>query len=102
MEPCNKNEQIDIIRKKGLNIIENFPKEKYVHAYTDGSSDKTITNGGSGVFLTTLDNTPHQGNFGAGNMDSNFTCELLAILEALNMYKTPTTKQAEGLGFSAT
>ena len=43
LEPCNKNEPRDIIRKRELNAIENFPKEKFVHAYTDASSDKTIT-----------------------------------------------------------
>ena len=41
---------------------------------------------------------PHQGKSGAGNIASNFTCELRAILEALNIYKAlPTTKEAEGL-----
>ena len=63
-----------------------------------GSSDKTITKGGTDVFLTTPDNTPHQGKFGVGNIASNFTYSLRAILEALNMYKAlPITKQAEGL-----
>ena len=50
------------IRKKELNTIGNFPKEKFVHAYTDGSSHKTITNGGSGGLLTTPDSIPHQAN----------------------------------------
>ena len=84
--------------RKGLNAKENFPKEKFVHAYTDGSSDKTNINGGSSVFLAAPDNTPLQCKFGARNTASNFTCELRAILEALNMYKgLPITKQAEGL-----
>ena len=73
------------IREKGLRTIEQFPLEDLVHVYTDGSSDKTITNGKSGVFLTTLSNTSHQGKFGAGTIAPNFTSELWAIVQALYM-----------------
>ena len=73
LEHETKNVQNDIFRKKGLNTLENFPKEKFAHAYTDGSSDKILTNGGSGMFLTTSDDAPHEGKFCAGNIASNFT-----------------------------
>ena len=59
-----------------------------VHVYTDNSSDKTIINGGSGVFLTTVNGTTHQCMNGGGNKASNFTYELQAIVQALDIAKS--------------
>ena len=39
-------------------------KKKFAHASADDFSDKTITNGGSYVFLTTPDDVTYQGKFG--------------------------------------
>ena len=55
-----------------------------MHDYIHVSSDKTITNGGSGVFLTTPNG---QCTFHARNMASNFPCELQAILQIFGIYK---------------
>ena len=100
IEPCITKEFAHIIREIGLKAIEQLKKKKkdFVHTYTDGSSDKIIINRGSGLFLTTPNVTIHQCMFGARNTASNITCELHAIMQALDMYKAhPALEQANGL-----
>ena len=60
IEPCNKAEFVNVIREIGLKTIEKLKKKKdFLHAYTDGSLDKTFTNEGSGVLLTAPNGTTH-------------------------------------------
>ncbi|GFX54110.1 transposable element Tcb1 transposase [Trichonephila clavipes] len=62
----------------------------------DGSSDETFLNRGSGVFMTTASNESYQRVIGV--IASCFTCELPAIIEALNLYETlPILEQAKSL-----
>ncbi|GFW14163.1 RNase H domain-containing protein [Trichonephila clavipes] len=61
-----------------------------VTAYIDGSSDSECNRGGSGVFLKYPDNTTSKHEVSAGQIASNFTCELIAIRTALDIYLTRT------------
>ncbi|GFV11182.1 ribonuclease H [Trichonephila clavipes] len=87
LEPCTKREPTSIIKAKGLNTIGKYPQEDFVFAYTDGSSDETFLNGGSGVFMTTPSDANYQRIIGAGAIAFCFTCER-EIIEALNLYET--------------
>lgn len=49
LEPCNTKELTDAINVKGIRTVEQYPKQDFVHAYTDGSSDEMILNGTRGI-----------------------------------------------------
>ncbi|GFV09495.1 protocadherin-like wing polarity protein stan [Trichonephila clavipes] len=66
------------------------PKGAVVTAYPDGSSDSECNRGGSGVFLENKDNTTSMHKVSAGQIASNFKCELIAIRTALDIYLTRT------------
>ncbi|UYV82297.1 hypothetical protein LAZ67_21001641 [Cordylochernes scorpioides] len=66
-------------------------------AYTDGSSDLTLSNGGAGINIILQDGT-NKIKEGAGQISSNFTCELTAIWKALDVcLNQPSLHQAEGI-----
>ncbi|UYV80561.1 hypothetical protein LAZ67_19000670 [Cordylochernes scorpioides] len=67
-------------------------------AYTDGSSDLTLSNGGAGINIILQDGTNIKIKEGAGQISSNFTCELTAIWNALDVcLNQPSLHQAEGI-----
>ncbi|GFY06913.1 transposable element Tcb2 transposase [Trichonephila clavipes] len=70
----------------GATFSAGLPKNPTIFAYTDDSSDETFLNGGLGVFMTTPSDTNYQRVVGAGVLSSCFTCELRAIIEALDLY----------------
>ncbi|GFX20312.1 hypothetical protein TNCV_3486701 [Trichonephila clavipes] len=73
LKPCTKNESTSIIKEKRLKTIAKYLQDDLVFAYTDGSSDKTFLNGGSGVFMTTPNDAHYQRVIGAGVIASYFT-----------------------------
>ncbi|GFR19521.1 hypothetical protein TNCT_153731 [Trichonephila clavata] len=81
---CSKNESTLIV--KVTKTIDSYPREEYVFAFTDGSSDQTFEDGRAGINFTF---PPNNGikhfKVGAGKIASNYTCELLANL-SLNEY----------------
>ncbi|PRD29685.1 UNVERIFIED_CONTAM: hypothetical protein NCL1_28619 [Trichonephila clavipes] len=73
-----------------MDIITSLMRPPLVTAYTDSSSDSECNRGKSGVFLKYLDNITSKHKVSAGRIASNFTCELIAIRTALDIYLTWT------------
>lgn len=90
----------DVSNVKEIRTVEPYPKEDFVLAYTDGPSNDTIANGGSGSagYSDYPDVTAYQPKILAGTIASNFTCELLAIEAELDLNKSlPVAEQANAL-----
>ncbi|GFX52346.1 RNase H domain-containing protein [Trichonephila clavipes] len=51
LRPCSKKEDPVTLRQKGLETIEIFSQDNFAIAYTDGSSDRSLSNGGAGILL---------------------------------------------------
>ncbi|UYV80008.1 hypothetical protein LAZ67_18001387 [Cordylochernes scorpioides] len=66
--------------------------------YTDGSSDLSLSNRGAGINIILQDGTHIKIKEGAGQISSNFTCELTAIWKALDVcLNQPSLHKAEGI-----
>ncbi|GFY27544.1 RNase H domain-containing protein [Trichonephila clavipes] len=66
-------------------------RPRLVTAHADGSSDSERNRNGSGFFLKYPDNTTSKHKVSAAQIASNFTCELIAIRTALDIYLTGTS-----------
>ncbi|GFY08261.1 putative DD41D transposase [Trichonephila clavipes] len=85
LQPCSKKEDPVTLRQKGLETIEILSQDNFAITYTDGSSDRSLSNGGAGILLPDGNNYKHKIN--TGIITSNFTSELMAIREALILYQ---------------
>ena len=63
-------------------IHEKYPKHSWIHAYTDGSAEEAVRNGGSGIFLKFPDKPPVSLSFPVGKRSSNYRAEVHALIEA--------------------
>ncbi|GFU59587.1 probable RNA-directed DNA polymerase from transposon BS [Trichonephila clavipes] len=57
LQPCSKKEDPVTIRQKGLETIAILSQDNFAIAYTDGSSDRSLSNGGVGIILLLPDVT---------------------------------------------
>ncbi|GFS60166.1 hypothetical protein TNCV_2826811 [Trichonephila clavipes] len=57
LQPCSKKEDPVTLRQKGLETIAIFSQDNFAIAYTDGSSDRSLSNGGAGIILLLPDVT---------------------------------------------
>ncbi|GFS56803.1 probable RNA-directed DNA polymerase from transposon BS [Trichonephila clavipes] len=78
--PCNS-------QTKGLETIAILSQDNFAIAYTDGSSDRSLSNGGAGIILLLPDGNNYKHKINTGIIASNFTSELVAIREALLLYQ---------------
>ncbi|GFX33740.1 RNase H domain-containing protein [Trichonephila clavipes] len=62
-------------------------QDNFAIAYTDGSSDRSLSNGGAGIILLLPDGNNYKHKINTGIIASNFTSELMAIREALILYQ---------------
>ena len=79
------------IRKKGdepsevqrvltLELIDReYPRDKWIHVYTDGSAENAIKNGGSGAYIRYPDDPSTSISKPSGKLCSNFKAEVSAI-----------------------
>ncbi|GFV54401.1 RNase H domain-containing protein [Trichonephila clavipes] len=81
LRPCSKKGDPATLRQKGLETIE----INFAIANTDGSSDRSLSNGGAGILLPDGNNYKYKIN--TGIIASNFTSELMVIREALILYQ---------------
>ncbi|GFU88186.1 hypothetical protein TNCV_845791 [Trichonephila clavipes] len=51
LQPCSKKEEPVILRQKGLETVEIDSQDNFAIAYSDGSSDRSLSNGGAGILL---------------------------------------------------
>ncbi|GFV04213.1 hypothetical protein TNCV_918341 [Trichonephila clavipes] len=50
LQPCSKKDPVTL-RQKGLETIAILSQDIFAIAYTDGSSDRSLSNGGAGIIL---------------------------------------------------
>ncbi|GFV73247.1 RNase H domain-containing protein [Trichonephila clavipes] len=87
LQPCSKKEDPVTLRQKGLETIAILSQDNFAIAYTDGSSDRSLSNGGAGIILLLPDGNNYKHKINTGIIASNFTSELVAIREALILYQ---------------
>ncbi|GFV13161.1 RNase H domain-containing protein [Trichonephila clavipes] len=85
--PKKKKEDPVTLRQKGLETIAILSQDNFAIAYTDGSSDRSLSNGGAGIILLLPDGNNYKRRINTGIIASNFTSELVAIREALILYQ---------------
>ncbi|GFV92990.1 RNA-directed DNA polymerase from mobile element jockey [Trichonephila clavipes] len=86
-QPCSKKEDPVTLRQKGLETIAILSQDNFAIAYTDGSSDRSLSNGGAGIILLLPDGNNYKHKISTGIIASNFTSELVAIREAIILYQ---------------
>ncbi|GFU12695.1 hypothetical protein TNCV_2585491 [Trichonephila clavipes] len=74
------------LRQKGLETIAILSQDNFAIAYTDGSSDRSLSNGGAKILLLLPDGNNYKHEINTGIIAS-FTSELMAIREALILYQ---------------
>ncbi|GFW08461.1 probable RNA-directed DNA polymerase from transposon BS [Trichonephila clavipes] len=87
LQPCSKKEDPVTLRQKGLKTIAILSQDNFAIAYTDGSSDRSLSNGGAVIILLLPDGNNYKHKINTGIIASNFTSELVAIREALILYQ---------------
>ncbi|GFW20123.1 RNase H domain-containing protein [Trichonephila clavipes] len=87
LRPCSKKEDPATLRQKGLETIEILSQDNFAIANTDGSSDRSLSNGGAGIILLLPDGNNYKHKIHTGIIASNFTSELMAIREVLILYQ---------------
>ncbi|GFV55267.1 RNase H domain-containing protein [Trichonephila clavipes] len=87
LQPCSKKEDPVTLRQKGLETIAILSQDNFVIAFTNGSSDRSLSNGGAGIILLLPDGNNYKHKINTGVIASNFTSELMAIREALILYQ---------------
>ncbi|CAL1278784.1 unnamed protein product, partial [Larinioides sclopetarius] len=94
-----KKEPTAVIKEKGLHTIRELSNstQNMASAFTDGSSDSSLDRGGAGVFLTYANGKSESHKISVGKIASNYTCELVAIREALNLYHNKDIQNSNGL-----
>ncbi|GFV60879.1 ATP-dependent DNA helicase [Trichonephila clavipes] len=77
-------------------------QDNFAIAYADGSSDRSLSNGGAGILLLLPDGNNYKHKINIGIIASNFTSELMAIRKALILYQQDphVIDSTEGLVFS--
>ena len=66
-------------------LEEKYNPSEWVQAYTDGSADGAVRNGGSGVYTRFPSNTSLSTSVPVGVHSTNFTAELTALHKAAEM-----------------
>ncbi|GFX57022.1 RNase H domain-containing protein [Trichonephila clavipes] len=87
LQPCSKKEDPVTLRQKGLETIAILSQDNFAIAYTDDSSERSLSNGGAGIILLLPDGNNYKHKINTGIIASNFTSELMAIREALILYQ---------------
>ncbi|GFW45658.1 RNase H domain-containing protein [Trichonephila clavipes] len=100
LQPCSKKEDHVTLRQKGLETIEIPSQDNFAIAYTDGSSDRSLSNGGARILLLLPDgnNYKHKINTeglvifsdsksaieAIRNGETNISCDIITLLEQLH------------------
>ena len=80
-------------------LDKNFPGEEWIRVCTDGSAEKAVANGGSGVYIEMPDQKTIESSIPTGTHCSNYKAELEAIKEALIILEriTPSIPKARAV-----
>ena len=63
-------------------IEEQYPKESWIHVYTDGSATNAVKNGGAGVLVMYPDGGQHTSGVATGKTCSNYAAEVEALIHS--------------------
>ncbi|GFU90180.1 RNase H domain-containing protein [Trichonephila clavipes] len=83
LQPCSKKEDPVTLRQKGLETIAILSQDNFAIAYTDGSSDRLISNGGAGIILLLPDDSKSAIE-AIRNGETNISCDIITLLEQLH------------------
>ncbi|CAL1288993.1 unnamed protein product [Larinioides sclopetarius] len=99
LQLCTKKEPAAVIKEKGLHTIQELSNltQNMAIAFTDGSTDSSLDRGGAGILLTYVNGKSESHKISVSKIASNYTCELVAIKEALNFYHYKDIKNSNGL-----
>lgn len=75
-----------MLLQKGMDTVNLLSRDNKVIIFTDGSSDNSFTRGGAGIYILHPAGIKTELKYPSGLIASNFTCELVAIKEALSFY----------------
>ncbi|GFV83026.1 RNase H domain-containing protein [Trichonephila clavipes] len=81
-----KKEDPVTLRQKGLETIAILSQENFAIAYTDGSSDRSLSNGGAGIHLLLPDDSKSAIE-AIRNGETNISCDIITLLEQLHNKK---------------
>ncbi|GFX92152.1 RNase H domain-containing protein [Trichonephila clavipes] len=90
LRPCSKNEDPVTLRQKGLETIAILSQDNFAIAYTDGSSDRSLSNGGAGIILLLPDeglvifSDSKSAIEAIRNGETNLSCDIITLLEQLH------------------
>ena len=73
-------------------LYEKYPQHSWIHAYTDGSAEKAVRYGGSGIYIKFPYKPPTSLSFPVGKQSSNYIAELQALIKA-TQYLIETREQ---------
>ncbi|GFU63248.1 probable RNA-directed DNA polymerase from transposon BS [Trichonephila clavipes] len=88
--PCSKKEDPVTLRQKGLETIAILSQDNFAIAYTDGSSDRSLSNGGAGIILLLPDeglvifSDSKSAIEAIKNGETNISCDIITLLEQLH------------------
>ena len=99
MQPCTKTEPVTLIKEKGDHTVQELTTSTpgLAIAYTDGSSDSNLDRGGAGVLFFGPDGEQECHSIPVGKIASNYTCELVAIRCALEIYLSKVDQGSNGI-----
>ena len=68
-------------------LASTYHPSTWTRVFTDGSADKAIRNGGSGVLICYQDGRKQSRSFPAGSIATNYRAEIAALLETAKILK---------------
>ncbi|GFT51184.1 RNase H domain-containing protein [Trichonephila clavipes] len=87
LQPCSKKEDPVTLRQIGLETIAILSQDNFAIAYTDGSSDRSLSNGGAGFILLLPDeglvifSDSKSAIEAIRNGETNISCDIITLLE---------------------
>ncbi|GFS51658.1 RNase H domain-containing protein [Trichonephila clavipes] len=90
LKPCSKKEDLVTLRQNGLETIEILSQDNIAIAYTDGSSDRSLSNGGTGILLLLPDeglaifSDSKSAIEAIRNGETKISCDIITLLEQLH------------------
>ena len=74
------------LKSRALEMLEEkFNPSEWIQAYTDGSADSAVRNGGSGVFVRFPGGRTMSSSIPVGVLTINYTAELTALFKAAEL-----------------
>ncbi|GFV46468.1 RNase H domain-containing protein [Trichonephila clavipes] len=90
LQTCSKKEDPVTLRQKGLETIAILSPDNFAIAYTDGSSERSLSNGGAGILLLLPDeglvifSDSKSAIEAIRNGETNISCDIITLLEQLH------------------